>query len=268
MNDDRAADALALAEAALAEAMRDGVTEAEALVMAEDSALTRFANNAIHQNVVEAGAHLRVRVGVGRRVAAVWTNRLDGDGVADAARRASELARVVPENPRWAGLPAAGPAPAAGGFVETTATATPERRARAAGILQERLFKEGSDVKAGQPLYRIDAAPYTAATQSAQAGLARAEANAAQAKALAERYKPLVEANAVSKQEYANAVAAQKAAERQRKAEAAEAARQDRARQRTIDTAIRTGGKVLTSRTTQNVLRGIFGTIFGGGRSR
>jgi membrane fusion protein (multidrug efflux system) len=86
-------------------------------------------------------------------------------------------------------------------------------RARAAGILQERLFREGSDVKAGQPLFRIDAAPYTAAAQSAQASLARAEANAAQAKALAERYKPLVEANAVSKQEYANAVASQKAAE-------------------------------------------------------
>ena len=86
-------------------------------------------------------------------------------------------------------------------------------RARAAGILQERLFKEGSDVKAGQPLFRIDAAPYTAAAQSAQAGLARAEANAVQAKALADRYKPLVEANAVSKQEYANAVASQKTAE-------------------------------------------------------
>ena len=86
-------------------------------------------------------------------------------------------------------------------------------RARAAGILQSRLFKEGSDVKAGQALFRIDAAPYAAAAQSAQAGLARAEANAAQAKALAERYKPLVEANAISKQEYANAVAAQKVAE-------------------------------------------------------
>ncbi|VWX60016.1 multidrug efflux system [Burkholderiales bacterium 8X] len=86
-------------------------------------------------------------------------------------------------------------------------------RARAAGILQERLFREGSDVKAGQPLFRIDAAPYTAAAQSAQASLARAEANAVQAKALAERYKPLVEANAVSKQEYLNAVAAQKTAE-------------------------------------------------------
>ncbi|RZL56268.1 MAG: efflux RND transporter periplasmic adaptor subunit [Variovorax sp.] len=86
-------------------------------------------------------------------------------------------------------------------------------RARAAGILQERLFREGSDVKAGQPLFRIDASPLTAASQSAQASLARAEANAVQAKALADRYKPLVEANAVSKQEYANAVASQKAAE-------------------------------------------------------
>ncbi len=88
-----------------------------------------------------------------------------------------------------------------------------EVRARAAGILQERLFREGSDVKAGQPLFRIDPAPYAAAAQSAQASLARAQANAVQAKALAERYKPLVEANAVSKQEYANAVAAQKTAE-------------------------------------------------------
>ena len=86
-------------------------------------------------------------------------------------------------------------------------------RARAAGILQERLFKEGSDVKAGQPLFRIDPAPYAAAAQSAAASLARAEANAAQAKALAERYKPLVEANAVSKQEYATAVASAKSAE-------------------------------------------------------
>ncbi|MBU1441983.1 MAG: efflux RND transporter periplasmic adaptor subunit [Gammaproteobacteria bacterium] len=86
-------------------------------------------------------------------------------------------------------------------------------RARAAGILQKRLFREGSDVKAGQPLFRIDPAPYAAQEQSAQASLARAQANAVQAKALAERYKPLVEANAVSKQEYANAVASQKTAE-------------------------------------------------------
>jgi len=86
-------------------------------------------------------------------------------------------------------------------------------RARAAGILLKREFREGSDVKAGQLLFRIDPAPLVAATQNAQAALARSEANAAQAKALADRYKPLVEANAVSKQEYVNAVAAQKTAE-------------------------------------------------------
>ncbi len=86
-------------------------------------------------------------------------------------------------------------------------------RARAAGILQQRLFREGSDVRAGQPLFRIDAAPYAAAYESAQAQLAKGQANLAQATALAERYKPLVEANAISKQDYANAVAAQKQAE-------------------------------------------------------
>jgi membrane fusion protein (multidrug efflux system) len=86
-------------------------------------------------------------------------------------------------------------------------------RARAAGIVLQRLFREGSDVRAGQPLFRIDPAPYAAASASARAALARAQANLGQAAALAERYKPLVEANAVSKQEYANAVAAEKQAE-------------------------------------------------------
>lgn len=86
-------------------------------------------------------------------------------------------------------------------------------RARAAGIVQQRLFREGSDVRAGQVLYRIDPAPYAAAQASAQASLARAEANLGQASALAQRYQPLAEANAISKQDYANAVAAQKQAE-------------------------------------------------------
>jgi membrane fusion protein (multidrug efflux system) len=86
-------------------------------------------------------------------------------------------------------------------------------RARAAGIVLQRMFREGSDVRAGQPLFKIDPASYAATYSSAQAGLAKAQANAAQATMLAERYKPLVEANAISKQDYANAVAAQKTAE-------------------------------------------------------
>ncbi|MDM7949660.1 efflux RND transporter periplasmic adaptor subunit [Hydrogenophaga sp.] len=88
-----------------------------------------------------------------------------------------------------------------------------EVRARAAGILQQRVFREGSDVKAGQLLFRIDAAPYAAALQSAEASLARAQANRTQATALANRYKPLVAENAISQQEFANAQAAQQSAE-------------------------------------------------------
>ena len=68
------------------------------------------------------------------------------------------------------------------------------------GIILKRLFVEGSEVKAGQQLYQIDPAPYQAACDSAIAA-------AASAKALAERYKPLAEANAVSKQDYDNAIA-------------------------------------------------------------
>ena len=85
-------------------------------------------------------------------------------------------------------------------------------RARAAGIVQKRLFREGSDVKAGQRLFLIDPSPYEATLASAQAALARAQANLSQASAQAERYKPLLEANAISKQEYINAVAAEKQA--------------------------------------------------------
>ncbi len=86
-------------------------------------------------------------------------------------------------------------------------------RARAAGILQKKLFREGSDVKAGQALFTIDSAPYAALSASAKAVQSKAEANALQTAALAERYKTLVESNAVSKQEYTNAVAAQRQAE-------------------------------------------------------
>ncbi len=86
-------------------------------------------------------------------------------------------------------------------------------RARTAGIVQKRLFTEGSVVKAGQPLFAIDASPYEAALASAQASVAKAEANVMQATAQAERFKPLIEAKAISQQEFVNAQAAQKLAE-------------------------------------------------------
>lgn len=86
-------------------------------------------------------------------------------------------------------------------------------RSRATGVVQKRVFDEGSEVKAGQVLYRIDAAPYEAALQSAQAQLAQAQAQQTDANAKATRYQPLVAANAVSQQEYDAAIAAEKAAD-------------------------------------------------------
>jgi membrane fusion protein (multidrug efflux system) len=86
-------------------------------------------------------------------------------------------------------------------------------RARVNGVVLKRLFQEGSEVKQGQVLFQIDPAPYQAALNSARANLGKSEANLNQAAAQAARYKPLVEANAVSKQEYVNVVATQKQAE-------------------------------------------------------
>ncbi len=86
-------------------------------------------------------------------------------------------------------------------------------RARVNGVVLKRQFVEGSAVRAGQPLFLIDPAPYQAALDSARAQLARAEANLAQAKATAERYKPLAAAQAISQQDYTNALAALQSAE-------------------------------------------------------
>ena len=86
-------------------------------------------------------------------------------------------------------------------------------RARVNGVVLKRQFVEGSAVRAGQPLFLIDPAPYQAALDSARAQLARAEANLAQARATAERYKPLAAAQAISQQDYTNAQAAQQSAE-------------------------------------------------------
>lgn len=86
-------------------------------------------------------------------------------------------------------------------------------RARAAGIVQQQLFREGSDVKAGQPLFRIDAAPYDATLASAEAQQAKAEANLAQARSLVERLRPLAPEQAVSQQDLVTAEAGFKQAQ-------------------------------------------------------
>ncbi|MDO4997913.1 MAG: efflux RND transporter periplasmic adaptor subunit [Neisseria sp.] len=85
-------------------------------------------------------------------------------------------------------------------------------RAQVGGVIQKRLFQEGSFVKAGQPLFQVDSSAYEANLHSARASLLSAEASLAKADADLARYKPLVEADAISKQEYDAAIAARRAA--------------------------------------------------------
>ena len=83
----------------------------------------------------------------------------------------------------------------------TVAYKVAEIRPQVSGVIQKRMFVEGSDVKEGQQLYQIDPALYQAAYDSAKA-------TAESSRQTVERYKPLTEVNAVSKQDYDNAVAA------------------------------------------------------------
>ena len=87
-----------------------------------------------------------------------------------------------------------------------------EVRPQVSGIIKRRLFQEGSYVQAGQALYQLDDASYSAGLASARAQLAAAEAAQAKANADLARYQPLVAADAISKQEYDAAVAAQRSA--------------------------------------------------------
>ena len=94
----------------------------------------------------------------------------------------------------------------------TEASRIAQVRARTAGIVLQRVYKEGGDVKAGEVLFRIDPAQFQASYDSAQAAVSKAEANLAQADLKVKRYKPLLAAQAVSQQEYDDAVTAQKQA--------------------------------------------------------
>jgi membrane fusion protein (multidrug efflux system) len=91
----------------------------------------------------------------------------------------------------------------------TSAFLVAQVRARVDGIVLRREFTEGSQVTAGQRLYKIDPAPYIATLNNAKATLAKAQANLVSVTAQANRYKVLVAANAVSKQDYDNAVASE-----------------------------------------------------------
>lgn len=93
------------------------------------------------------------------------------------------------------------------------AVRTAEVRARVDGIVQRRLYQEGTDVREGQPLFAIDPRELRAALSAAQAALARTQATAANAARDVDRYQGLVSKQAISQQEYDTAVARLRTAE-------------------------------------------------------
>ena len=132
MNDERAHDALALAERALAFADAAGATEAEALVMAEDAALTRFANSQIHQNVAETNVVVNLRFVVGKRVGVASSGRTDDEGLRRSPSDAAAIAGVV-EELAGLGRPAradAGRAEVAAAYAPATADGLPRASRR------------------------------------------------------------------------------------------------------------------------------------------
>ncbi|WP_045756684.1 efflux RND transporter periplasmic adaptor subunit [Xanthomonas albilineans] len=90
----------------------------------------------------------------------------------------------------------------------TVAYETADVRPQVGGLLRQRLFVEGQEVKAGQPLYQIDPAPYQAAYDIARGNLVQAEAALASARPKAERYRTLVGMDAASKQDADDAISA------------------------------------------------------------
>lgn len=90
----------------------------------------------------------------------------------------------------------------------TSAYEISEVRPQITGIIRKRLFREGETVRAGQTLYQIDPSLYRAASDEAEANLASAVASAEAARARADRYRPLAEMEAVSRQDYVDAAAA------------------------------------------------------------
>jgi predicted Zn-dependent protease len=126
-------EALRLAERVVAAAQAAGATDAEALVVAGESALTRFANSEIHQNVASAEVYVNLRFVKGRRIGVATTGRMDAEGVRSLVERAAAITSNVEELEDWAGLPEAdAPQPLPEAWSSGTAHATPELRAEGA----------------------------------------------------------------------------------------------------------------------------------------
>jgi PmbA protein len=117
--------------------------EAEATLLVEDQALTRFANNVIHQNVAQYNARLAVRAVVSGGVGMVVTNRLDSDGQRWAAEQAAAIARLQPSDTEFPGLPAGETPRKAETCFDSTVVMTPAQRADSVRIIVDAASRLG-----------------------------------------------------------------------------------------------------------------------------
>ena len=106
---------------------------AEVLFLVEEKALTRFANNAIHQNMSERNASLILRIFHGQSMGTATTNRLDDTGIEVLVARASANAAASAADPDYPGLPGPATYKRINAFDEPTAAFSPEERARLVG---------------------------------------------------------------------------------------------------------------------------------------
>lgn len=120
-----------------------GADEAEAIVSAEASGLTRFAGNRIHQNVAEDDAGVSVRAVVGKQQGVASTNRLDDEALGRAAEAAVRAARVSPEDPAFPGLPEPGAVVLMPRASNATLHFGPEARGDAAHLIIEQSASRG-----------------------------------------------------------------------------------------------------------------------------
>ena len=104
--------------------------QTEAILLTEDSSLTRFANSSIHQNVAERNQLLILRVVLGKKIAVVTTNTLSRASTKDSLRKAISLAKVQHPHEDFVSLPKPKPIPEIGTFSKDIGSLTPNRKVK------------------------------------------------------------------------------------------------------------------------------------------
>jgi predicted Zn-dependent protease len=116
---------------------------AEVTLQYNDAALTRFANNIIHQNVAERDAEVTLRYFIGKQIGTASTNRIDQAGLDQLVERASNNAKASPADPSYPGLPDPDAYKHVAAWDLATADYSPEKRAKAVGSICQMAVDKG-----------------------------------------------------------------------------------------------------------------------------